>query len=297
MKKRSVSLMKGFVYVFPVLLFGLIVSCTNGNQNNESQGKIDSLIAVNEKQNAHIQEMEGFITSLSQTMDSIDIQEKNLIADGNIEKRQPVNKETFINNLKKYKEIIERQRQQIEKLENQLAANKDEMSAKMTQIVAYYKQQLEEKDNMIASLQKNIAENKTNIRNLQSSVSNLLATTHEQEQKIVEQEKTMTRQNDMINTCYVRIGTKKDLKADGLLQGGFLKKTKLDDASFSAAKFTAMDMRKCIDIHIKSSKPKVLTQMPASSYSIVKNDDGTCYLHIIDPNKFWSISRYLVIQL
>lgn len=297
MKKNIKSLIRVGACGFFVSLLGLTVSCTNGNQKNESQSKLDSLIAINEKQSSHIQEMEGFITLLSQTMDSIDTKEKDLLAEGDIEKRKPLNKEDLINNLKEYKEIIERQRLQIEKLESQLAANKDEMSSKMTQIVAYYKQQLEEKDKMIASLQKNIAESKSNIRNLQSSVSNLLATTHEQQQKIVEQEKTMVRQTNMINTCYVRIGTKKELKADGLLQSGFLKKTKLDDSNFSTAKFKAMDMRECIDIHIKSSKPKVLTQMPASSYSIVKNEDGTCYLHIVDPNTFWSISRYLVIQL
>ena len=281
-----------------VMMILLTMSCKNETQiGDNTQNQIDSLTLLIQNQGAHIRDMESFITSLSQTMDSIDIQEKALVADGDIEKRNTRDRKSIINNLNRYKETIERQKRQIANLESQLSAKNDEISIKMLQIVEHYKVQLEEKDKIIANLQKAITENKSNIKQLQTSVSNLLTANKEQDEIIKEQESTLTRQSNMINSCYVKIGTKKELKSAGLISTGLLKKTKVNESTFTPDKFVTMDMRNCNDLELKSSNPKVLTNMPVSSYSIVKNDDGTCYLHIIDPNKFWSISKFLVILL
>ena len=286
------------VQVFTILSCSLLLSCNNSTPNNTVElAKIDSLTNLANNQQEHIGEMEEFITSLSLTIDSIDVMENEIIGEGDIEKRTPITKESILNSLTKFKETISRQKESIANLEKLLKKKDDEMSTKMLQIVTFYKKQLDEKDATIASLQKNLSESKRNIIDLKRSVSNLMSANKTQKEVIKEQEAVMSRQTSMINTCYVKIATKKELKAEGLLTGGFLKKNKLNEEQLSSANFTVRDMRSCIDILIKSSKPKVLTQMPASSYSIVKNDNGTCYLHIIDPNAFWSISRYLVIQL
>ena len=293
--KKEKTLM---VQVFTMLLCSLLLSCNKSTPTNTAElAKIDSLTNLAKNQQEHIGEMEEFITSLSQTIDSIDVMENEIIGEGDIEKKKPLTKESILNSLTRFKETINRQKELIANLEKQLTEKNDEMSAKMLQIVTFYKKQLEEKDATIASLQKNISENKRHITDLQKSVSNLTSANESQKETIKEQEAIMSRQTSMINTCYVKIGTKKELKAGGLLKSGFLRKAKLDESRLSSENFTVMDMRKCNDILINSSNPKILTQMPASSYSFVKKEDGTCYLHIIDPNAFWSISRYLVIQL
>ena len=57
--------------------------------------------------------MESFITSLSQTMDSIDMQERELVGEGDLEKREKKSKAMIINDLRRFKETLERQKQQI----------------------------------------------------------------------------------------------------------------------------------------------------------------------------------------
>ena len=281
-----------------VVLLLLTLSCKNDSSTGtDNQNQIDSLTLLTEKQGAHIKDMETFITSLALTMDSIDMQEKELVAEGDVEKKKKRSRESVINSLNRFKETIERQKQQIANLENQLSAKNDEMSSRMLQIVSYYKQQLEEKDATIANLQRTIRENKSDIKQLQTSVSDLLTANKAQDERIKEQETTLSRQTNMMNSCYVKIGTKAELKSAGLISTGLLKKTKVDEQAFTPDKFVAMDMRSCNDLKLNSPNPKVLTNMPASSYSIVKSDDGTCYLHIIDPSLFWSISKYLVILL
>ena len=171
-----------------VMMILLTMSCKNETQiGDNTQNQIDSLTLLIQNQGAHIRDMESFITSLSQTMDSIDIQEKALVADGDIEKRNTRDRKSIINNLNRYKETIERQKRQIANLESQLSAKNDEMSIKMLQIVEHYKVQLEEKDKIIANLQKAITENKSNIKQLQTSVSNLLTANKEQDEIIKEQ--------------------------------------------------------------------------------------------------------------
>ena len=293
MEKRKLVTSVLFVFVFS----SLFLSCNNTSKDTKEQVKIDSLTNVAQNQQKHISEMEEFVNSLSQTIDSINKQENEILSEGDIEKGKPLSKEAMLNSLKKFKETIDKQKEIIANLEKQLVSKNDEMSAKMLQIVSFYKKQLEEKDATIASLQKDISENKRNITKLKTTVDNLTSTNEAQKETIKEQKGIMTRQTNMINTCYVFMGTKKELKAEGLINTGFLKKTKVDESKFASAKFTKLDMRDCNDILIKSSKPKILTQMPSSSYSLVKNTDGTCYLHIVDPNAFWSISRYLIIQL
>ena len=294
MKKKKLLLLS----LASIMTASLFLSCNNGSSTDAAvQNRIDSLTNLAKDQQTHIGEMEDFITSLSLTMDSIDMQEKELVGEGDYEKRKARDKASVIAGLKRYKAIIDRQKQQIAHLQQQLAAKNDEMSSKMLQIVEFYKKALEEKDGIIASLQSDIEKNKKVITNLQTSVDNLISTTLKQSGVIKEQEGILTTQTNMINTCYVRIGTKKELKQAGILSGGFLKKSKLDASKLLPGNFTEMDMRRCNDIELASSDPKVLTQMPASSYEIIKNDKGTSYLHIKDPNAFWSVSKYLVIQL
>ncbi len=47
---------------------------------------------------------------------------------------------------------------------------------------------------------------------------------------------------------------------------------------------------------INSSSPKLLSQNPEGSYTLTENEDGTTTLTITDAEKFWNVSRYLIIQ-
>ena len=59
--------------------------------------------------------------------------------------------------------------------------------------------------------------------------------------------------------------------------------------------FTKVDIRTFTEVTINSGNPKILTQMPASSYRIEKGK-GSSILYILDPTAFWSVSNYLIIQ-
>ena len=88
---------------------------------------------------------------------------------------------------------------------------------------------------------------------------------------------------------------KKELQQAGVLSGGFLSKKKLDVANFSQAGFMKVDIRSYTELDVQAKKIQILTQMPASSYTITSNGSSS-KLQITNPTLFWSVSNYLVIQ-
>ena len=67
--------------------------------------------------------------------------------------------------------------------------------------------------------------------------------------------------------------------------------------SFNRSYLTEVDIRKLHSIPLGSKSAKILTNHPASSYTLEKDADKKYTLQITDPASFWSISRYLVIQV
>ena len=61
--------------------------------------------------------------------------------------------------------------------------------------------------------------------------------------------------------------------------------------------FTKADMRELTTVNTYAKKAKLLTTHPSDSYKLEKDANKQYVLTITDANKFWSVSRYLVIQV
>jgi hypothetical protein len=101
---------------------------------------------------------------------------------------------------------------------------------------------------------------------------------------------------NILNEAYICFGTTKMLKDAGVLSGGFLKKAKLNMSQVNPSVFTKIDIRQQNSFKIAGKKPEILTQVPAGSYKITDNGDGTSTLTVTDTEKFWSMSNYLVVR-
>lgn len=97
-----------------------------------------------------------------------------------------------------------------------------------------------------------------------------------------------------LNKVFYTMGTQEELIANGVLEqeGGFIgigKKTDLSD-EMNQNYFTKGDRTKTKSITVIGDKPKIITDHSSSAY----NWDGN-KLVITDYEKFWKISKYLVI--
>ena len=71
----------------------------------------------------------------------------------------------------------------------------------------------------------------------------------------------------------------------------------LNNDDFNKDYFTQIDIRTDKEIKLYSKRAELLTTHPAGSYELVKDAKGQLTLKITNPSQFWSVSRYLVIQV
>lgn len=270
--------------VFVALCLG---ACKSGEEQSQKisilEQERDSILLANGQLNS-------FLDIVSQSMDSIFMQEGYLGDLSNTAEGTPVSKKKkLLDNLNSFGALLQRQRERIEFLEDSITNLSDAQNVKFLTILRGLQAQIKEKDAMISELKVELNKKNANIAQLESRVSAL-------SEKTQEQETIMTVQSDMMNEGYVRLGTKKELQRDGILTRAGLFKKKLDVSNFNPELFTKIDIRTFLELKIEGKKPEIITQMPASSYQMDENEDGTYTLRILDPTSFWSVSNYLVIQ-
>ena len=276
------------MYKLGALVLGAVClgACKGGEEQSQKISMLeqerDSILSANGQ-------LTSFLDIVSQSMDSIILQEGYLLNMPDAEGRPVSDKERLLKNLDLFGELLERQRSRIESLEDSLTNLADAQNVKFLNILRGLQAQIKEKDEMISKLRVELNKKNANIAQLQSQVSAL-------NEKTQEQETIMTVQSDMMNEGYVRLGTKKELQRDGILTRAGLFKKKLDVSNFNPEFFTKVDIRTFLELKIEGKKPEIITQMPESSYQMDENEDGTYTLRILDPTSFWSVSNYLVIQ-
>jgi len=268
-----------------------LFSC--GNKSAETQSQVDSLKAALEQRNADYQQLDEFLTIVSSGLDSIARQETDIY---NMGKESPtISREQIKEDLSRFQQTLKLQRERIAQLERKLNASSGE-GQKMKSIIASLKLQLTEKESQIAELQSQLNDKNFTIQDLSQRMGVMSKRITAQEEVITSQNEMMQQQDDIINEGFYKIATKSELKDAGLLTGGFLKKNKIDYNNVNKSQFRSIDIRQFTELSIPSKTPKILTQVPEDSY-VLETNGNKSVLRIIDINKFWSVSKFLIIQI
>ena len=278
-------------YLVAATIIVMATSCNGGSASMKEQ--LDSLQTAYEQRNADYNELNDYLGIIATGLDSIAIQEGQILKS---DESPSLNREQIKKNLDAYKQTLDNQRQRINALEKKLKTNEN-YSANLRSIIATMKQQLAQKDEEIASLRKMVDDQNVDIDNLKENVKTLQQRNEMQAGLIVSQQETISSQDADIHTAYVKIGTKKELKELGLLTGGsLLKKAKVDFTKIDKSLFKAVDIRETEKIDIPAKEAKVLTPQPENSYRIDKVYKNNV-LSITNPEKFWSVSDFVIIQI
>jgi chromosome segregation ATPase len=193
---------------------------------------------------------------------------------------------------------IDKHRARLNELEKRLKQSTN-YSSKMEKSIANLKQQLDEQQQTINSLTDQLAAAHIQIKNLNQSVDSLntVNKTVTKEKEAAQQEsKQLTNEVNNLNTCYYVVGSKKELKANKIIETGFLRKTKILQGDFEMAYFTKADRRTLSEIPLHSKKAQVMTNHPKDSYEIVDNGNIKT-LRITNAQRFWEKSNFLVIKV
>lgn len=271
---------KSIVFIFS--LAALLAACNDGPKREQLEGEIDSLRNVIVERDASLDEVIATINVVEEGFRSInEAQGRININTAGLEKNTDRLKENFAfisNTLTKNKEEIERLKKQL----NQSHTNSKQLKIMLDNLQT----QLIEKSREIETMHEILAQKNIHIADLDKAVAELTEKNNSSLQKIDEQDK-------QLNAVWYAIGTKRELKGEKILVDGKV----LNGTETNMDYFTQVDMRELASVPTHSKRAKLLTTHPEGSYTLVRDENKMYTLNITDPQAFWSVSRYLVIQV
>ena len=266
-----------------IVCAAVMASCDSfsGGSKNQLKAENDSLLMELTQRNAELDEMMGTFNDISEGFRQINAAESRVdlqrgaVAEGSLNAKQ-----------------------QIAKLQSMLKNSKNN-SAQLKRAVESLTQELVAKTQRIEELQAELASKNIRIQELDAAVTGLST---EKEELTAENEakaQTVAEQDKALNTAWFVFGTKKELKDQKILTntGLFKKGQVLKDSDINKDYFTQVDIRTTKEIKLYSKDADILTTHPAGSYALEKDDKGQLTLKITNPKDFWSVSKYLVIQV
>ena len=224
---------------------------------------------------ARLKEMEGLMTNPSFAESS------------------PEHKAQITTDIATIQNELETRRVKLSDLEKKLK-NSNADNANLRKAIATLKNQIDEQEATISSLSTSLANAKIEIEALNKDISIL---NNKVDSVNVEKENVENRLTNELNTVFYALGNKNELKEHKLIETGFLRKTKVLPGDFEESYFTKVDKRTLSQLPLLSKKAKVITNQPQDSYSIDTQDNGMKVLNILDPDRFWAVSNFLVVQI
>lgn len=265
----------------------LLTGCGGKTDTSALEQTIDSLRQANQQQQNSLQEMTTFVTTMSDGMNAIALQENMIFNNGGNEGTS-LDKEQLKSHLETLANTLTEQRSKIKALSDSLKARGADLS-KMQGLIDNLTRQLEEKDKVIAQLRQDVEQKNFSIADLQKKLNVAMAGSAQYEQRAAKAEKELAT----ITSAYVLMGTK-----EALLDGGYIDKRKhVQTETMPKGDFTKVNIYQFTELDIPTRSPKLLTDHPRKSYSIEKIDKENRKLVITNPQLFWSSSRYLIIQV
>ena len=279
-----------------LLLFistGILFSCTNVKDSEEYkqlQEERDSLLMQGSSSDTEIAEMMSVIDDVEANFNQIREAEKYLAVQSAEKGELSANtKQRIVDNFKMINEVLQKNKAQLAELNKKYSSSTGQTAALRSTIERLNKE-MQESGLRIVDLQTEISRRDETIAQLSGNVSELSGHVEEQSVTIREQEKSL-------NTANFVFGTMSELKNQKILTGGFLQSTKVMDGTFNQDYFIKIDIREVTRIPLYDKKAKLWSTHPDDTYEFEKGADGNLTFVIKDTQRFWSLTKYLIIEV
>ena len=291
------------IFYFVCLLIGLaaLPACQRSNMQTDETSRQDSInMALQDSIATANAEKDSLMQLMGDIADGMEqIKElEDIVSVNNLNGETPDRKKQLRDDIVLIQQAINKHKNRLTELEKRLKQSTN-YNETMQKSIANLKGQLEEQQKTINSLTEQLAAAHVQIKNLNQSVDSLSTVNKnvtKEKEAAQQQSKQLTAEVDNLNTCYYVIGSKKELKANKIIETGFLRKTKILQGDFERSYFTKADRRTLSEIPLHSNKAELMTNHPKDSYEIVTNGNVKT-LRILNPQRFWEKSNFLVVKV
>lgn len=277
----------------------------NSKEYKELQAKYDSVVAVSSGKSGENAELTKMIEEIEANLDSV-AKDQALVNDLNKE-GYTNQKESIDAKIASINSYMEQNKNKMEALERK-AKKAGKANGALQKMIASLKKQISEKEAQIVEMQATIQGLEVKVGELNQTVAakdQEIATKNEEiskkDNELVERQKTIDNKETELTTAYVSFGTRKELAEQGIIkkEGGVLgmgKVVKLSER-LDASKFRKVNIKSLSEIKLGIvKKKKVVSAHPENSFYFTTSGDEV-FLKISDPAKFWSITKYCVIEV
>lgn len=284
---------KVFFISLVVITAGFFTSCVkNSSEYKSLQAQKDSLALAHAQNSAELDEILSILNEVEDNFREIKSAENYISTQSTTPgEMTPSIREKLRSNMQFISETLEKNRQQIANLESKLKSSNTQ-SAQLQKTIESLRAQLDEKTEALTILQDDLKRKNYEISQLSENVAALSQNVNELEAQTQEQLQTIKDQWTELNTVYFCFGTSKELKEQKILDGNNL------GTDFNRAYFTKVpDLNQFKTLSLYAKKGKLVSNHPQGSYEFVKDENGKAILNILDPANFWSLTKYLVVQV
>ena len=276
-------------------------SCSNPTESPEYkslQQRSDSLSAQVNAKDQEVEDLAASINEIENNLSAIE-QDKLSINKINKEGQQETQKDKVNSMIANIDNYIEQNRQKIETLEQKVKKSGSKNAA-LQRLVASLRASIAKKEGEIADLRNTVSGLETEVTGLKGQVSDRDRNLSQRDSMLQARQQMIEERDTEIYTAYYLFGNKKDLEKSGVIdkKGGFLGlgKTAAISGRLDKSKFTRINMRETDDINLGVTKKKnVISSHPGDSFYTTMVGEEV-HLKITDYRKFWSNSKYLVVE-
>jgi peptidoglycan hydrolase CwlO-like protein len=258
----------------------------------------NNLNVIIQQKDSTVNDMESIFAEIESNMTFIrekKAQIATLQTEGGKNKRQLI-----AENVKLMNTMLEESAKKITELEAKLRASGMNLKAYEKKIQAL-NESIEAQNAEIAQLKKTIDDKNASLAQFDAEVKKLNTDIKEKVDTITYKQSVIVDKTNKLNTAYYTLGSFKKLKEEGILnrEGAFLGigGAKAIQDNFDPKHFTEIDIRNVQKIDVKAKKAVLVSEHPSNSYKLVEENGQIAYLQIENPQEFWRISKYAVIQV
>ena len=287
------NLVKNIVIVCGIAV--MVVSC--GPTKKELQANIDSLNVELAQANSEIENVVGVLNDVQEGFQQISQAENRLSVNSNKENTTANVKEQIKADFAFIQAKLKENRERIAELEER-AEKGDKTAASLRRTIKNLKAELASKEEQIAALKKELEAKELHIQKLDTEVAGLTNDKNLLTAKNAASEQVIANQDKAMHTAWYVIAQKKSLKEQSVLTntGLFKKGDVMESADVNKEGFTEIDIRNVAEIPVGAKKATILSAHPEGSYELVADAEEMLVLRILEPQTFWSVTRYLVVR-
>lgn len=281
--------MKKLVYAALFICAFTLGACQDAKKDVPAANdeKVDSLQRIITQKDNEINDMLGTLNEIREGLRLISNAENRvtIVKDGeSANKAQQIrdNIEFISSQMKRNRELVSKLRQQL----RQSSLQGEQLKTTIDNLV----QQLDLKEKELQQLRAELEAKDIHIAELDNAVTNLSADVSSLKEENNQKSQTISTQDKQLNTAWYVFGTKKELKDQHIIEND-----RVLQSNFNKSYFTKVDIRVDKEIKLYTKSAKLMTNHPASSYTLLQDANKQYVLRITDADAFWSTSKYLVV--